>query len=700
MVDSYLKILFIDDSPEDVEIAVLQLERDGLTISWSRVETAAELHQFLSSNHVDIIVSDFSMPMFSGAKAFQISNELAPQIPFIFFSGTIGEERAIELIRNGATDYVLKDNIKRFPFAVRRALTDAAEKRRSHQVEQDKSKLAAIVEATNDHVAIIDLKYQFVYMNAAGRALTGIDDQDISEINFFSFYKDEIQKRMQNEVWPELMRIGIWRGETVLVTRSHEEIPIFQSIIIHRDEAGNILHFSTIIRDLRDRQAYEDRIRYLANYNELTGLPNRSLLSERFKQASIRCSVDGQSIALLMIDIDRFKMINDGYGHAVGDLVLKMIGNRLQSLVQIHDTVAHLSADTFAIMFNNVNLKEDVFQITHDTLANLSKPYELSNGLSIHISACIGVSLYPSDGYDFETLHRNADIAMNRAKEQSLNNHQFYCSEMTQAAAERVDLEHDLRIAVKNNQLELHYQPKFDLETRNITGVEALVRWNHPNRGWIPPDIFIQISEDSELILEIGGWVLVAACRQLRQWDERGMHVPRIAVNVSAKQFIRDDFIAIVRSAIDDAGIDPQRLELELTESVLLEEQESAIVTLNQLKELGLNVSVDDFGTGYSSLSYLSQLPVDCVKIDRSFVHECMIEKRCTVIVQAIVSLAKALGLRVVAEGIETTEQLMFLRSLKCHEGQGYWYSKPLALGEIEKFITTKNGSLAQRKNS
>jgi diguanylate cyclase (GGDEF)-like protein/PAS domain S-box-containing protein len=695
--DRRLGILFVDDSPEDTELAVLELERDGFVFDWRRVDSGEELGRCLSAGPVDLVISDFSMPGFGGKEAFRICRERVPEVPFIFFSGTIGEERAIELIRSGATDYVLKDNLKRFTFAVRRALNEAEERRRARKSEQDRLKLAAIVEATGDCVAIVGIDRRFLYLNAAGRALTGLAGEDPSDIDLFSSYDEDSRQRLA-EIWPGLAEAGTWSGEAVMLGRTGERIPVAQTVVAHRDREGSTSHYSIIARDLRDRQAYEARIRYLANHDGLTGLPNRSLLSER---AGRVIAGHERPVALLVIDLDRFKLINDGYGHAVGDAVLRAVGRRLVSLTREGETAARLGADTFALLWPDPGPREVLAQRAHDVLGALRMPYEAADGQPIHASASMGVSLHPADGEDFESLYRNADAAMHRAKEVGRNDLQFYSAEMTRAAAERAALERDLRGAVADGLLELHYQPQLDLASGLLTGVEALARWRHPQRGWVSPETFIRIAEDSELILSLGGWALLTACRQLTRWDREGLTVPRVAVNVSSRQFVNADFVGLVEQSLRDAGLEPQRLELELTESVLLEDRAKAMATLVAVNRLGVTVSVDDFGSGYSSLSYLSQLPVGCLKIDRSFIQGCTTDRRCKSIVQSIVSLSNALGLRIVAEGIETGEQLDYLKTLGCHEGQGYLFSRPLPAGGLAAFMagseSAPNGGAARR---
>lgn len=545
-----INLLIVEDSQDDLDLALRALRRDGLEVQWRQVVSESAMRQALGASLPDVILSDFSLPGFSGLEALRLARELAPEVPFIFVSGTIGEERAIEAIRMGATDYVLKSNMRRLGTAVKRALSEAA-----------------------------------------------------------------------------------------------------------------------------GRKTYEARLQYLANYDALCALPNRSLLGDRGAQAIAHAKRAGRGCGLFALNIDRFKLLNESYGHAAGDSLLKLFAERLSAAIREGDSAARLGADAFAVLAADLGRADDAMIVARRLGECAALPFPVE-GRDVHVTLSIGASLYPRDGGDFDRLLRNADAAMNRAKAAGGNAFQFYAAEMTAQAMERLELENALRVAMAQQQLELHYQPQIHIQSGNVLGVEALMRWRHPQRGPVSPAVFIPIAEQSNLIQELGIWALMEGCRQLADWHRRG-HRVRLAVNVSARQFRSKGFVEAVGRALQVCQLDPSFLELELTESVLIEDRERAIAILTELKKLGVQIAVDDFGTGYSSLSYLSGLPVDCLKIDRSFVAQTTKGGRDAAIAQAIISLAHALGLRVLAEGVETAEQLEFLRRHGCDECQGYLFARP-----------------------
>lgn len=686
MNNGALQVLFIEDSDVDVELTVIELERDGFRVSWDQVDTEPALRDILESASPEVVISDYSMPSFDGITALRVVREMKPSLPFIFLSGTIGEERAIESIREGATDYVLKSNMRRLPTAVRRALTEAEERVRARQAEKDRERLAAILEATSDCVAICDPEGGLIYLNAAGQNLTGLDGRGLDGINVAALHPEMSRTLVFEEGWPAAIRDGLWHGETTMLAVDGSEIPMSQLLIAHRRNGGEIEHFSMIARDIRDRKAYEERIAFLANYDALTELPNRSLLSDRATQAMSYGRYSDRSLALLVIDIDRFKMVNDGYGQSTGDRALKMVGERLLETVREGDTVARLGADSFAILATDLAHPDDILTVVRKVQSSIREPFIL-NERQLHLTVSVGASMYPRDGTDLETLLRNADAAMHRVKTEGQDSFQFYAANMTREAADRVDLENDLRGALDRGELALHYQPQINLDTGNVFGVEALMRWNHPERGWVSPGVFIPIAEHADFINTLGEWALQEACAQLKRWTEKGYDL-RMAVNVSARQFRFEEFARTVDRTIAETGVEAGRLELELTESVLIEDQAMAATTLEELNSVGVTVAIDDFGTGYSSLGYLSRLPINCLKIDRTFLQRIPGKQHDTAIVQGIISLAESLGVDVLAEGVETVEQLTFLREHRCNQAQGFYFSKPVSAEQIEDSLS------------
>jgi diguanylate cyclase (GGDEF)-like protein/PAS domain S-box-containing protein len=670
-----VKVLFVEDSETDVELALRALKREGLEVLSCRVESEDAMKEALASFDPDLILSDFSMPKFDGLSALNVAKGIAPNLPFIFVSGTIGEERAIEAIRMGATDYVLKDNTRRLSTSVKRALGEALEREEMRKGEEERARLVEILEATSDYVAMTDPDGQLTYLNGAWRRLAGVGTGDLAGRKLLDFHPAATQQLIRDTALPATLEHGIWNGESAVLAADGTQVPVSQVIVGHRDSEGRLRFRSTIARDIRDRKAYEARIQHMANYDSLTGMPNRSLLGDRAVRAIAHAKRSGRACGLIVLNIDRFKLLNDSYGHAAGDSLLKLLAERVARSVREVDTTARLGADVFAVLAVDLARPDDILAIARKIHECTTAAFAIE-GRGVHVSLSVGASIFPKDGDDFELLLRNADAAMHRVKEGGGNWIQFYAAAMTREATERIELETALRQAVERQQLELHYQPQVEVHNGRIVGVEALMRWKYSEQRYLSPAAFVPIAEESGLIEPLGIWALMTACKQLAEWHRAGYRV-RMAVNVSARQFRSDTFVAAVDQALRANAIEPRFLELELTESVLIEDRERAIATLQRLKGLGVQIAVDDFGTGYSSLSYLSGLPVDCLKIDRSFVVQTISGGRDAAIAQAIISLAHALSLRVLAEGVETLGQLDFLREHRCDECQGFLFARP-----------------------
>lgn len=681
-----LNILFIEDAPDDAELAVRNLAREGFDVHWERVDNERDLRTLLRSTwEPDIILSDYSMPGFSGRAALQVCQEMAPEIPFIFLSGTIGEELAIESIHEGATDYVLKENLRRLSTSVNRALNDSQRRRRSHELERERSRLITILEATSDVVVIADPGDSITYLNPGARKLLELTGEP-PELNIRSLHPGDQWNFIRRELLAH--RRGIWQGDVLLQKEDGSQIPVSLVVIAHRGSDTDLEYFSLLARDIRERKAYERQIQHLANFDSLTDLPNRTLLADRATQAINHCHWTSRALALMVVDIDRFKLVNDGYGQDTGDALLKQFGSRLRGTVRNRDTIARISGDTFAVLATELGSPDDIGGLVNKLQDELAQPFVIGNQ-SLTVSTGIGVAVFPRDGHDFATLLQNADVAMHRLKERGESGYQFYAAGMTRDATERVRIETDLRHAVTSRQqLELHFQPQVALDDGQVIGFEALMRWNHPEQGMLPPALFIPVAENSEYIHQMGEWVLLSACRQLAEWDMETDQRPCIAVNVSARQFRGKGFVDMVERILKATRLDPQRLELELTESTLVHDHGEASTILNRLHAIGVRIALDDFGTGYSNLSYLSRLPIHTLKIDRSFVQRAPIDGNDAEIVRAIITLADALGLQVVAEGIETPEQLALLQQYGCRKGQGFYFEQPMAASQVPPLLS------------
>jgi len=450
---------------------------------------------------------------------------------------------------------------------------------------------------------------------------------------------------------------------------------------------GCITHFIAINQDISERKLAQQRADYLAYYDALTGLPNRMLLCDHLNAAVAAASRRGRGTALLFLDLDRFKIINDSLGHSFGDLLLQQVANRLKNEIRQEDTVARVGGDEFLIVLAKVKDLAEVEAIATRIVNSVVGEFVIQ-GRTVNVTCSLGISVYPEHGEDGETLIKNADAAMYSAKEQGCNTFRFFTEQMNMEVMERLNLENGLRSAIDRGELFLEYQPQINIANGKVIGMEALLRWQSREWGLVMPDRFIRVAESSGLIIAIGEWVLRTACSQMKHWHDEGLLVSPIAVNVSAVQFRQEGFKELIGQVLNDTGLAPEYLELELTESLLLSNKDVMFEVLNGLKDMGLKLAIDDFGTGYSSLSYLRQFPVTKLKIDRSFIREVELNPDDAAITAAIISMAKVLGLKVIAEGVENEAQLLFLAEHMCDEVQGYYFSRPLNAPECRKNAT------------
>lgn len=459
------------------------------------------------------------------------------------------------------------------------------------------------------------------------------------------------------------------------------------------------LIYYLVYREITVRRQTEEKLKIVATHDPLTELPNRTLLHERLSHALARAQRHGRPLAVLLVDLDRFKHVNDTLGHEAGDTLLQVAARRFYNCLRETDTMARQGGDEFVVLMDELSDRQPITRVSQRILDAMVEPF-LIEGQEIHVTASIGITVYPDDG---RTLLRNADIALYRAKGKGGNNYQFYSAQIDNYSRERLALESGLRRALERDELRLHYQPKVDLAAGHICGMEALLRWQHPQMGLVAPDRFIAIAEESGLIRPIGAWVLKTACMQNRAWQRQGMRRFPVAVNLSPRQFAEESLLDDIKSALADSGLEPSDLELEITESMVMNDPEQAVNTLRRLKDLGMRIAIDDFGTGYSSLAYLKRFPVDCVKVDRSFVEDIPQDVDSMAIAKAIIAMAHSLRLKVVAEGVESEEQVSFLRGERCDEIQGHYFSAARAAGEIPGIMrnTLRRGStvvLAERR--
>lgn len=490
-------------------------------------------------------------------------------------------------------------------------------------------------------------------------------------------------------MWRALKENGIWQGELWNRRKNGEAFLEWQSITAIPDEQGKPMRYVAIFNDVTELRQKDERIKHQAYHDALTGLPNRQLLQDRLDHAIDVAQRDRMRLALMFLDLDRFKTINDSLGHDVGDLLLQAVAERLKSCVRKSDTLARLGGDEFVLVLTDVAHTSEVAHVAEKIIGELVAPLTLS-GHQVHVTTSVGIALFPDDGADATTLMKNADTAMYQAKSAGRNAFRFFDASMNSKAIERLDLEANLRRAIEKNEFELFFQPKIDLRSRETVGAEALIRWRHPERGLVPPADFIPLAEETGLIAPIGDWAIREACRLAAHWTARGMLKGRIAVNLSARQLQQLSLMDVIEKALRDTNADSRLIEVELTESTVMSNPGEAIATLSDLRDKGFSIAVDDFGTGYSSLSYLKRLPISCLKIDRSFVKDLPGDADDAAIALTIVDLAHSLGLETVAEGIETEEQADYLAHLGCEMAQGFFFAKPMPAQEFEAWLMKK----------
>jgi len=573
---------------------------------------------------------------------------------------------------------------------INRGAAEAVVKALVSQFEVAKLTLDAIEEA----VLRTDINGAITYLNRRAKTLTGwhleealgrpiADVLRITEGGSTSTVGETL-KSLEDDLEPAM---AMSNSKTcILVRRDGVEFGIEKTVTPIRDQDGVVTGSVVAFHDVSAARARSVEMSHMAQHDPLTGLPNRVLLNDRLIQAISLAMRQDKQLAVMFVDLDQFKKINDSLGHDLGDKLLQSVAGRLVNCVRRTDTVSRLGGDEFVVLLSQVEHEEDAAMSARKILRALAAPH-IIDYKNLDISASIGVSTYPSDGPDSENLLNKADTAMYEAKKRGRNNYQFFRKDMQIRIAERQLLERDLRYALGRNEFLLHYQPKFNLQTGQITGMEALIRWMHPQRGLVPPGDFIPIAEECGLILPIGRWVLLEACKQAQAWRESGIGIVPIAVNVSAAEFEDKDFISGVRAVLIATGVNPRNLELELTESVLMHNAASTVRTLGALKDMGVMLAIDDFGTGYSSFTYLRRFPVDALKLDQSFVRDITEDPEDATIVSAMISIGTSLKQTVIAEGVETREQFLFLKSHKCAEGQGYYFSRPVVAEQAGRLI-------------
>jgi diguanylate cyclase (GGDEF)-like protein/PAS domain S-box-containing protein len=557
---------------------------------------------------------------------------------------------------------------------------DVTERKRAEELLRKQS---AAMTASMDGIAILDERFQFTYLNDALAKLFGYPGpMSMVGIPLHELYEHDEVQRFATEILPMVRHRGRWRGEAAGRRRDGSIFP--QEISLTAIEGGGMV---CVVRDITERTYAEEQIKHLAYHDALTGLPNRLLFKDRLTVALSHAQRDKTRLAVLFLDLDRFKVINDSLGHNIGDQLLQSVANRIQNGLRDSDTVARLGGDEFTLLLPHLSRSDDAAPIAQKLLEALRQPF-LLEGREFMITTSIGISLFPEDGTDAETLIKNADTAMYQAKEQGRDNYQLFNAFVNAKALQRIALEHGLRRALANDELAIHYQPIYDFRAVRITGMEALLRWTHPEMGSIPPSIFIPLAEATGMMQPIGAWAIRTACAQAKEWHDAGFRHLSLAVNLSVTQLQQPDLVARVREILEQTGLQPRLLELEITESSAMQSPETSIRTLYELKKLGVRISLDDFGTGHSSLSYLKRFPIDTLKIDQSFVRDITSDPDTAAIVTAIIAMAHSLRLKVIAEGVEFSEQAKFLKRYACDQMQGFLIKPPVPAEQFVELLS------------
>ena len=686
-------LLLVEDNPGDARLLREMLNEQGPhETEMTHVDRLSAAEKHLGENKVDIILLDLGLPDAHGLSAVRRAHAVAPRVPLVVLTGMDDELLAAQALQEGAQDYLIKGQIE--ARGLLRALRYAIERKTMEEalfVEKERAQVT--LNCIGDAVACTDSSGNITFLNLVAEKMTGWSLTEASGLPMSEVLR--IVDASSRETTPNPMEMAVGQNQTVhlplnsiLIRRDGFEIPIEDSVSPIHDREGLPTGAVIVFRDVSAARAMALQIVHSAQHDFLTGLPNRMLLNDRLSQAITLAPRHFKKVAILFLDLDGFKHINDSLGHPTGDKLLQSIAKRLVECVRGSDTVSRQGGDEFVVLLSEVERSEDTAITARRMLQAVAESHSIDQH-DLHVTTSIGVSVYPDDGLDAETLIKNADTAMYQAKENGRQSYQFFKPAMNVRAVERQAIEESLRRALERQEFAIHYQPKVNLKTGAITGAEALLRWTHPVRGAIPPAQFIPVAEDCGLILPIGRWVLREACQQARAWVDAGLPLATMAVNISAMEFRNDAFLQGVFSVLGDTGLSPEFLELELTESVLMKHAETTESILRTLRARGVQLAVDDFGTGYSSLSYLRKFPIDALKIDQSFVRQITTSPDETTIVTAVISMGRSLKLRVVAEGVETPQELAFLQAHQCDEAQGYYFGRPMIAGQFARLLET-----------
>jgi len=687
-----LRCLLVDDNPDDRILATraLQLEFPGM-----QVEFVTDMDGFMRRieiDDLDLVITDYQLRWSDGLIILRKVKAALPECPVIMFTGTGSEEIAVEAMQAGLDDYVLKAprHYALLPMRVRSILARAGQRQLLQAAEnalrESESRLRAIIDTEPECVKIIGADGRLQFMNASGLMMLEADSaEQVLGKKLIDMLVPEYRRSFRDLVRNVLAgNKGILEFE-IIGFKGHRRWLETHAVPLVSESDGSTSLLS-ITRDITERKHHEAQLLHLATHDSLTGLPNRALYTDRLEVAILEAQRHARLVAAMYLNLDRFKTINDTLGHEVGNALLQAVAERLEKRIRDDDTLARPGGDEFALVFTDIAQLDDVSELTQKILHSFKAPFRI-DGHELFLTASIGIAVYPDDDLTPGGLLKNAAIALNRSKDMGGDTYQFYTAEMNAKALQHLLLDNALHHALARGELQLYYQPQVDLATGQVCGMEALLRWQHPELGMISPAEFIPLAEKTGLIVPIGEWVLRTACAQNKAWQLPDRPALPIAVNLSGRQFAQHNLAQTITQILAQTGLTPDLLELEITESTLIQDLQASIAMLHELNALGIAISIDDFGTGYSSLSYLKRFPINAIKIDQSFVRDIHTDPNDAAIVSAIIAMARSLGMKTIAEGVETTEQLTFLRSRECDLMQGYYFSRPVPAEVITQML-------------
>jgi diguanylate cyclase (GGDEF)-like protein/PAS domain S-box-containing protein len=688
------QLLLVDDEPRLLNSLRNLLENRGFVL-----ETASDgvtAIQKLSQDHFDLVILDLRLPDIGGHEIMDFIKSQEINTTVIVTSGDGDIEAAIGALKRGAYDYLRKpypreELLKAVQNALQQRRLETENRHIAWRLEGSERVYRYLVDSSPDIIFTLDHQGVITFVNDRVRPLLGFNREDLIGQHYADMIH-ELDKDRAHYIFSNRRRGNPWSRRVELRLKTHQtdtEGRIFSMELMSisfgtRDgpkpkdqEPAEMFGVYGVARDVTDSKKADELIAYQTYHDILTDLPNRVLFKDRLGLAILQAKRKEVALAVMFIDLDRFKVVNDSLGHPVGDELLQQTANRLKDCLRRCDTLSRFGGDEFTVVLPEIDKPGDAATVAQAFLDGLRLPFELA-GQSIHISASIGIAVYPSDGESVDELIRNADLAMHSMKAQGRNGHAFFDRAMLNLSYEKIELEHGLHMALSRGELEMYYQPQIDIKTGHVIGAEALMRWNHPQRGFLAAGAFLPFAEESGLIIPISDWMLEATCRDLLAWNALGGQRIHLSINLSPHYLERGDFFDKLKNTLEHHRIDPSQIEVEVTENICIRNPLTAIEQLNKLCQLGVNVAIDDFGTGYSSLSYLHRFPIHILKIDRSFIMPIEDDKLQFPVVLAIISIAKGLGLKLVAEGVETQVQARYLENSGCQTMQGFYYHKPL----------------------